>query len=167
MKIKIINRSNKKRSKESMDELKLFAFKAAIKLGIDKKISIIKLIYNKDFYGYYPKGKPLYGFYKLFHNRTVVIYFAKHWDTSQYDRKIAIVHELTHAKQLIEKRLVVSRNFKEAKWNGEVNHSWKSWRQKKYDQLSDYGKDVYTRKHFPWENEVRNNTNLHRNNKFI
>lgn len=104
MKIQVINRSNKKRSKASIDELKLFTIIAAVKLGIDKKISIVKLIYNTDFHGYYPKGKPLYGFYKLYHNRTVVIYFAKHWDESQNARKTAIVHELTHAKQMIEKR---------------------------------------------------------------
>lgn len=167
MKVIIVNRSNKKRSVDSMNDLKLFAFDVVVKLGINKKIDVVRLIYNTDFYNFYPKGKPLFGFHKLYHKRIITIYLAKHWDTSQSMRKISIIHELTHAKQMIEKRLVIGKNFKSAKWNGEINHTWKKFNFKEYEKLSDFKKNIYTRTLLPWEDEVRHNTRLFRNNKFL
>jgi hypothetical protein len=167
MKVVVINRSNKKRSKASIDELKQFAFNVAGELDINKKIDIVRLIYHKDFYNFYPKGKPLFGFYKLYHNRIVTIYLAKHWDASQNARKNSIIHELTHAKQMIEKRLVIGRGFNTVKWNGEINRTWKKFTFKKYESLGDRSQDIYIRKLLPWENEVRQNTESYRKNKFF
>jgi hypothetical protein len=167
MKVVVINRSNKKRSKASIDELKQFTVNVAAELGINKKIDIVRLIYHTDFYNYYPKGKPLFGFYILYHDRIATIYLAKHWDASQNARKTSIIHELTHAKQMIEKRLVIGRNFNSAKWNGETNYSWKKFSFKKYESLSGRSQDIYIRELLPWENEVRYNTESYLKNKFF
>ncbi len=141
-----------------MQELKDFSIYVAKKLKIENKIDTINLFYTKNFHGYYPKGKPMYGFYKLFHNRQVRIDLTKHWDVSQKARKKSIVHELTHVKQMSEKRLVVSKDFKNIIWNDKINISWKKWRFAVADKLKAQKCRDYTKKFLPWEREVETNT---------
>ncbi len=159
MKVKIRNRSNKKRSLSAMQELKDFSIHIAKELGIENKIILIQLNYTKGFSDYYPKGKPMFGFHKLFKNKKVKIDFARYWDYSQTDRKEAIVHELTHVKQMVDKRLIISRDFKNVIWKGRPNQSWKKWRFKIFNELTRKEKNKYTAKLLPWEAEVQSNIN--------
>lgn len=140
-----------------MQELKDFSIKIAKKLGIENKINLIQLNYTKGFSDYYPKGRPLFGFRKLFSNKTVKIEFTKYWDSSQKERKKVIVHELTHVQQMIDQKLIISRNFKNVIWKGKSNQSWKKWRFKAFEELSRRAKNKYTAKLLPWEAEVQTN----------
>lgn len=162
MKISIRNRSKKKRSKAAMQELKEFAQAVAIKFGIHHKIKQINLTYKSNWANYYPKGKPLGGFKKLYHNGILTIDFTKYWDYSQKSRKEAIIHEMTHAKQIIEKRLVISRNQKELTWNGKPHVKWKNFRFKQYDSLSVRKRTEYREALLPWEREVGRNLKKYR-----
>ena len=157
MKVSIRNLSNKKRSKKAMEELKEYACFIAKELKIEKNIREINLKYKKNWSGYYKKGKPLVGFTKSFNHGVVQIDLTGFWDVNQATRKEAIVHELTHAKQLIEKRLQISSNFKELKWNGVKFDKWKKWNNEKFQELSE---KAFMKKRFklmPWEREVENN----------
>ncbi len=157
MKITIRNFSNKRRSKAAMNELKSFTAEICAKLNIQRHIDLIKITYTKNPLDYYPVGKPLYGFYKLYHNRMVNINLAGSWDASQEVRMESIIHELTHVKQLVEKRLVVSRDFKSIKWMGKTHELWKKWRWKEYSALPRAKKYNYTARLMPWEKEVQGN----------
>jgi len=157
VKITLSNKTNKPRSKKSRQELKDFAKYMAEELGITQSIKVIRLTYKKDFNGYYPKGKPLAGFFKLWNNGVVTIDLARHWDRSQEDRKTAIVHELTHVKQMISKQLVVYKNAKQVKWKGKYATQWKTFRDSIFDELTPDKQDLYVRICFPWEAQVQAN----------
>lgn len=157
MRVTLVNQSNKARSKKARNELKEFARDIVNKLGISQNIRHIKLRYTKQFYGYYPKNKPLAGFFKAYKDGVVQIDFTGWWDRSQADRKIAIIHELTHAKQMIEKRLVVYKNGRQLKWNGKYTNCWKKFKLDLIEDMSEDELEKYIRKHLPWEREVYKN----------
>ena len=154
MKISIRNLSNKRRSKQAMNELKEFAREQAELLGIDSKIKEIRLRYTTDFHGYFPKGKPLYGFKKLFSKGIVRIDLTRHWDISQSVRKSSIHHELIHVKQIINKDLQINRTGTIIKWKGKVINSWKKFRFDKQEEKRGKAFFNYTVKLLPWERDV-------------
>jgi len=159
MKITINNHSNKKRSKKAMQDLKDFAELIAHRLDISDSIKHIKLRYTTKWNGYYPKNKPLAGFFKAYSNGVVKLDFVGHWDGCQIDRKEAIIHELTHAKQIIERRLIIYKNGKQMKWNGEYYKDWKKFNLDHFGTLTPDQQLKYTKKHLPWEREVLKNIN--------
>ncbi len=151
------NRSNKLISRTRVVFLKRFARLMACTLEIDRRINLIDLRLTKDWHGYYPKGEPLGGLIKLYHNKIVRIDLTRHWDTSLLMNKEAIIHELTHAKQLIEKRLVINRTRTEAKWLGKKVVTWKKFRVARLNELPTKRSWAYTERLIPWEREVRTN----------
>ena len=159
MKVVIRNLSSKKRSKKQYKELRLFAKTIANQLEINHKIKTLYLTYRDEWpHTYYPKQKPLGGFFKCWDGKRVSITFTGHWDVNMNTRMSSIVHELTHAKQMINKELLVFRNGKTVKWRGELNYSWKNFRFETLDGIQDRKKrNKYTNKHFPWEKEVQLN----------
>lgn len=161
MRVIVKNHSSKKRSKKEINTLRNFASKIAKELNISKHISYISINYKDDWTGYYPEGKPLAGFFKAWNGKRVTIDLVGFWDKNLMARKEAIVHELTHAKQMITKDLVVYKTGKTLKWKGKVCHSWKEWRMSKLNSLSSYKKRAeYHHKLLPWEKEVEENINF-------
>jgi hypothetical protein len=156
-KIKIKNNSNKLRSKKSIDELKNLAFKVCNDLKIYDIIDSCNINYTKKL-NYYRDSQPLYGFKKLFNNNKVTIDLAEVWDTSQYVRKLTIIHELTHAKQMIDKRLIINDNCNSVIWNGKVVNTWRKFKFTEFNKLkTNKEKDKYIKPKLPWELEVRKN----------
>ena len=142
--------------------LKAFTKKIAERLEIDHRIKHIDLRIVKEWHGYYPKGKPLGGFKKVRKGKTVRIDLTGHWDKSITMNKEAIVHELTHVKQLIEKRLEVNRSATELKWLGKKQVQWKKFRLSKLDSLGSINAWRYTYKYMPWEKEVHDSIKKYR-----
>ena len=159
MKISIRNLSNKKRSRKAMNELKDFAREIAQKLKITDNISEIRLRYTKQFNGYYPKGQPLGGFFKLYNPETqvVTIDFTGFWDISREDRLVAIVHELTHVHQMVSEKLQISSDGKECKWKGKDYQKWKKLKLSLLDDMTPDEQTEYLHKYLPWEKEVDRN----------
>lgn len=157
MKVTLVNFSNKKRSKKARQELKDFATFIAEELRVDSKIKHIKMRYTRKWSGYYPKGKPLAGFFKAYRDGVTNIDFTGHWDFDRQTRLEAIVHELTHAKQLIEKRLVVYKNGRQMKWNGKYTNQWKDLKIDMLDSMDADEVEKYIIKCLPWEKEVHKN----------
>jgi len=157
MRVIIRNKSNKRRSKTSMSELKEFACDIANKLKISNKIKVIRITYTKTFHGYYPKGKPMFGFKKLLNSGVVTIDLAHHWDYSKESNREGIIHELTHVKQLVEKRLVIDKDCKQVIWNGKTNNTWNKFRFSNLDGMNAEDQVVYIEKFFPWERDVNRN----------
>lgn len=157
MKIYIRNKSNKKRSKKSIKELRYFIIYIAKEFNITESVKEIHVNFMKDFNGYFPKNKPFGGFLKLFKDGKVQIDLARFWDYSRLDNRRGIVHELTHVKQMVEGRLVVHNDMKGVHWNGEENHTWRMFRFKKASQLDEQDFKKYIAKYFPWEREVQIN----------
>lgn len=158
MKINIRNKSDIVRTKSEMDYLKIFTAELAWELGIACDVREIRLRYRNWWYGYYPKGKPLAGFYKLFKAGIVTIDLTGHWDADLIARKTAIVHELTHVKQIVEKRLRVHSNCRVVHWNGSRVDTWKKYRESIRDSLtSQEARRRYKGNLIPWEWEVWEN----------
>ena len=157
-KLTLRNRSNKRRSSEAKADLKNFTRYIISELGLSKHIKEVKLAYTKDFYGYYPKGKPLGGFKKLYNNKTVSINFTRNWDADKKGRYIAIIQELTHVKHMIEGRLSISRNSKNLEWKGKPQSKWKDFRYSQYETIEgDKESHEYLCKHCPWYRGVKKN----------
>ena len=158
MKVSIKNLSKKSRSKKYMNELKQYAREISFELGTALDIKEIKLTYKDHWNGYYPKGKPLGGFIKLYKNKIVQIDFVGHWDLNQHSRKRAIIHELTHVSQILEGRLQINKACNDLKWKGNPYPKWKLFRNKEYEEKSTIKeKNKYAGKLFPWEREVEKN----------
>lgn len=157
MKIKVINISNKRRSRKSTSLLKEFINLAICALDLEDHIDEVRIRFTKDFYNYFPKGKPLAGFDKLYSNRICKIDLTKHWDTSLKANKEAIIHELTHIRQLIDKRLVLGKDRKTVIWNGKVNNDWRKYNEAKFEKMSSKKSFELFYKYMPWEKEVYNN----------
>lgn len=146
-----------------MDELKRFAAEVAKALNIDSHISEIRIAYKKDFYNYYPKGKPFGGFDKLWDGNIAKLDLTKFWDINVAERKAAIVHELTHVRQLISRDLEVIGD-KTIVWKGQVNHTWKVFRDSILESIiTTKERDKYINLCFPWENEVTENIKKFKN----
>ena len=160
MKIIVTNKSSKSRSQKQINELKKYVVYIAKQLNIYEKIPKVYLTYKDYFTGYYPKGKPLAGFFKSWNGKRVSIDLTGFWDENMTSRKEAIVHELTHAKQMIEKRLVVFKTGRTLRWNGQLNKDWKKWKDSVISSMeSSEDKLNYHLKLLPWEREVNKNLN--------
>lgn len=159
MKVVIRNKSSKKRSYKQYKELRQFTISIAKEFGIYDQVETVYLTFRDEFpKTYYPKGQPLAGFFKCWNGNRVSISLCDFWDGNMNDRKSAIVHELTHTKQMINKELIVFKNGKTIKWKNKLNHTWKNFKFKVHDSMSDRKKqDKYLCKHFPWEKEVGKN----------
>lgn len=150
MRVNITNRTNRRRSIAARQDLKDFAVKVAEKLGISDYIEEISLYYLKTHRMYFREG-PLGGFRRLWDGKRIRIDIAKHWDTDQHARKTAIVHEMTHVKQMIDRRLVIHHGGKSLKWRGRRYDGWKNYK------FALDKTDSYRIKHLPWESEVVEN----------
>lgn len=126
MKINIQNKSKKKRSLNQTIDLKKFTLEIANKLKISEKFENILLVYADKYNGYYSKGDPFIGFKLLWNGKRIKIVMSQHFDKNQNTRKELIIHELTHAKQLISKKLIILG--KTVIWKGSVNKSWRKFR---------------------------------------
>lgn len=168
MKVVVKNKSSKRRSSKQIKELKEFVFYIARELNIVDKIPTVYLTYKDNFTGYYPKGKPLAGFFKSWNGHRVSIDLTGFWDVNLTARKEAIVHELTHAKQMIEKQLVVFKTGRTLKWNGRLNNSWKKWRENEILSMENESERLdYHLKLLPWEREVNLNIRKYLNKDCI
>jgi len=161
MKITLTNRSNKKRTKKARKKLKSFAYKVAKDLKLLDELKEIRLYYETQFKGYYPVNKPLHGFRKLFNNKVVTICFTQHWDLDVTSRKEAIVHELTHVKQMVEGRLKI-RQPKTVWWNGKLFNKWKKVNIDDVENLSSKEWLKVRKKYLPWEMEVHKNCKVYK-----
>lgn len=159
MKIRVKNLSKKPRSKRQYKLLKDWAVFIALELNVYHHIDELRITYKNDWpYNYYPAGKPMGGFKKLYNNRIATIDLTDFWDEDMECRKGAIVHELTHLKQMVEGRLVPSSDYKSVKWNGKTSSKWKTFRTEFYDGLrSNKLARQYLTHHLPWEAEVQAN----------
>lgn len=158
MRVTIRNRTNKKISVRSKEDLRTF-FKHIVRiLGIEDWIDEAQLTFTKDHGSYYPKGKPLHGFRRLYDGKIVKIDFAGSWNVSQDKRKRTIIHELTHVKQLIGGKLEISDDSKTAYWKGRKTVKWKQFRFAELDKLREpEDMQAYLNKYLPWEAEVQSN----------
>lgn len=164
MQVVIKNKSSKIRSKKQQDELVDFAKKIAKEFNIDKKIKKINLTYRDNWVGYYPKGKPLAGFFKAWNGSEVNIDFVGFWDKNLTQRKEAIIHELTHTKQMINKELVVFKTGRTLKWKGILYNKWKTWKESEISEIKSYKKRLdYHLGKLPWEIEVSTNVKKYLN----
>jgi hypothetical protein len=157
MKVTIRNNSNKRRSKQAMQDIKDFTVCIARELEIYDKIKEVRIRYTKDWNGYYPKGKPFAGFKKLLSNKIVRIDLTRSWDRNISSRHEAIVHELTHVKQLIENRLQIHSSCRSVRWNHKTQSKWRMFRDKFHEAMDVSLQQDYIELHFPWEAEVRQN----------
>ena len=160
MKINIKNLSNKQRSIKAKNDLQLFTKDAVIKMNLENDINEIRIIYKKEFYNFYKKNQQFLGFKKLYNNKIVTIILARNWDMSQEVRKSAIIHELTHVKQIATKKIILNKDFSDIKYKGKVFPMWKNYSNKKFNTLEKKDYSIarrYFEKHFPWEREVDKN----------
>jgi hypothetical protein len=168
MKVVIRNNTNKKVSVQEKQKLKEFVFHIAQSLNIETYIPVVYLTYKKKWNGYYPKNKPLAGFFKSWNGKRVSIDFVAFWDTSLTARKEAIVHELTHAKQLIEKKLVIYKNGRQMKWNGNYYRDWKKWKTKEVFTIKNKSQRIASHtRYLPWEKDVVENVKTFLNKQII
>lgn len=155
--IKFKNYTKKKRSTRIKKELIEFSLYMAKEFEIDQNIKSLTFEFRNDWIGYYPKGKPLGGFRFMLSNGHMRIVLTKFWDINQKARKEAVVHEMTHAKQILTKKLVVVKD-KDIVWANKNYDKWKKFRFNKYVQIKNIKvQKEYLEKHFPWEQEVNQN----------
>lgn len=157
MRVTIRNRTNKRRSVKSKEELRTFTRYIVKELGLTR-IKEINLTYTKQFSGYYTKDKPMHGFVKLYKNGRVRIDLTQWWDSSRIANRSAVVHELTHVKQMQQRRMVINKNENAINWNGKRTDKWKKFRFATLEAMTTTkDADAYLRKWLPWEGEVQKN----------
>jgi len=168
LKVVIRNLTNKKVLESEKKELRDFVKYISQQLNIENKIPVVFLTYKNNWTGYYPKGKPLAGFFKSWNGNRVSIDLTDFWDTSLTARKEAIIHELTHAKQLIEKQLVVYKNGRQMKWNGVYFKKWKNWKASQIFSIKNKDERIKNHiKYLPWKKTVVSNVKKFLNKKII
>lgn len=158
MKVLIRNLSKKPRSRKAMNELRQFTTYMVSELSLSEHVDIVKLTYRDRFTGYYPKGKPLGGFFKLYKNKIVNIDIADFWDRNKECRHVAIIHELTHVQQMAHAELEIAEDCKSLKWRGKICNSWKSFNESIYSAIiCETQAKRYMYKRMPWERSVGKN----------